>query len=295
MRFFAYFVVVGVLTPALAQTETQAGLPLGGTEEIRVTQFQLEPVRMARLMAWEDDDESSNLLTKLADPTLAPASAAEASPAPPARAEIRPPGTDWNGVAMQSFFFLGIQHSLRMVQVKTRRHLDGEFFHDYVDSVTGLGGWGDGDSILTNYVGHPMMGAAAGWIYIQNDPHGARKEFDVHNSAYWMSRLRAMGWAAMYSTQFELGPVSEASIGNVGQKRGTAGFVDLVMTPVGGFGWIVAEDALDKKFVQRWEEGRSDGMKRFLRIFFNPNRSFANAMRLKKPWHRDTRSMSWDQ
>jgi hypothetical protein len=161
--------------------------------------------------------------------------------------------------------------------------------------VSGLGGWGDTDTVLTNYVGHPGMGAIAGYIQIQNDPKGIMLEFDAHNSAYWASRFKAMGWAAAYSTQFELGPISEASIGNVGTKRGTAGFVDLVMTPVGGFGWIVAEDAMDKHWVRKLEDGHSDGMKRFVRVLLNPNRSFANVLRLKKPWYRDTRPMDWDK
>lgn len=195
----------------------------------------------------------------------------------------------------ESFFFLGVQHGMRMVQHKTRNQLDGPFFHDYIDSVTGLNGWGDGDSVLTNYVGHPMMGAITGFVYVQNDPHGYRAEFDLRSKPYWISRLRAMGWAAIYSTQFELGPVSEAAIGNVGKTRGTAGAVDLVMTPIGGFGWMVAEDAVDKHLIRRLEEGRSDAAKRFVRIFFSPNRSVANVLRLKKPWHRDTRRMDWDR
>jgi hypothetical protein len=216
-------------------------------------------------------------------------------PDPAQDIEIAPKHIDWTRTSEQSFFFLGVQHSVRLVQKKTRRELSGKFFEEWVNSVDGLGGWGDGDSILTNYVGHPMMGAISGWILIQNDPGGIGQEFDVHSREYWNSRLRAMGWAAFYSTQFELGPISEATIGHVGKKRGTAGAVDLVMTPVGGFGWIVSEDAVDKHFIRKWEEGRSDGLKRAIRIIFNPNRSVANVLRLKKPWYRDTRPMSWDK
>jgi hypothetical protein len=140
-----------------------------------------------------------------------------------------------------------------------------------------------------------MMGAISGWVLIQNDPNGIDREFDVHDMKYWNSRLRAMSWAAFYSTQFELGPISEATIGHVGKIRGTAGAVDLVMTPIGGFGWIVSEDALDKHFIRNLEDGRSDAFKRTVRIIFNPNRSVANVLRLKKPWYRDTRTMSWDK
>lgn len=214
---------------------------------------------------------------------------------PGALPEFKPQSIDWTRTAQQSLFFLSIQHASRVAQRKTRRELKGKFFDEWANAVDGLGGWGDGDSILTNYVGHPMMGAISGWILIQNDPHGVDQEFDVRDMKYWNSRFRAMGWATLYSTQFELGPVSEATIGHVGKIRGTDGAVDLVMTPVGGFGWIVAEDAVDKHLIRKLEDGHSDGYKRFVRIFFNPNRSVANVLRLKKPWYRDIRPMSWDR
>jgi len=233
----------------------------------------------------------------LEKPSAEPRSAPDAIPPEPgaSQVEVKPPHIDWTKTGTQSFFFLGVQHSVRLVQKKTRRELKGKFFDEWVNSVDGLSGWGDGDSILTNYVGHPMMGAISGFVLIQNDPNGIGKEFNLRDPQYWNSRLRAMGWTAFYSTQFELGPVSEATIGHVGKIRGTAGAVDLVMTPVGGFGWIVSEDAVDKHFIQRVEKGHSDGFKRAIRIFFNPNRSVANVLRLKKPWYRDTRTMSWDK
>ncbi|HUS20148.1 MAG TPA: hypothetical protein VMZ25_10905, partial [Terriglobales bacterium] len=202
-------------------------------------------------------------------------------------------GFDWQAAANQSFFGLAIQHGIRMSQRKTRTELDGPFFEDYRNAVSGLDGWGDTDSVFTNYVAHPFQGAVTGFIQIQNDPHGIRQEFGRHG-VYWRSRTKAMAWAALYSTQFELGPVSEASIGNVGRKRGTMGFVDLVMTPVGGMGLIVAEDALDKKWIQGLES-HTPGLnrRRVYRMVFNPQRTLANLLRFKKPWHRDTRSIDW--
>jgi len=253
------------------------------------TRFLLDepqPSVSRRIQLPNDDDAFANVRPPVS-PSIGP------DPAP--QVEIKPRGIDWTGTAAQSFFFLAVQHSTRLVQKKTRREFKGKFFDEWANAVSGLSGWGDGDSILTNYVGHPMMGAISGWVLIQNDSNGIGKEFDVHDMSYWNSRLRAMGWAAIYSTQFELGPVSEATIGHVGKIRGTAGAVDLVMTPVGGFGWIVSEDAVDKHFIQRVEKGHSDGFKRAIRIFFNPNRSVANVLRLKKPWYRDTRTMSWDK
>jgi hypothetical protein len=42
--------------------------------------------------------------------------------------------------------------------------------------------------------------------------------------------------------QFEFGPLSEASIGNVGMRPGTTGWVDHIVTPAGALWFTVAED-----------------------------------------------------
>ena len=83
----------------------------------------------------------------------------------------------WGSALKQSFEFLAIEHSFRLVQGKTRREFGGKFFQDYFDSVTNINGWGDGDGIFTNYVGHPMQGAISGFIQIQNDPSGKYLDF----------------------------------------------------------------------------------------------------------------------
>ncbi|MBI4459650.1 MAG: hypothetical protein HY648_06295, partial [Acidobacteria bacterium] len=140
---------------------------------------------------------------------------------------------------------------------------------------------------------HPMQGAVAGFLYLQNHPRHRLEEIG-RSPAYWVSRQKAMAWAAAYSTYFEIGPVlSEAAIGNVGKKPGTSGYVDLTVTPVGGFGWIVGEDALDRFFIQRKELATTSlAWRRFYRMALNPTRTFANLLRLQKPWHRDTRPLS---
>lgn len=202
-------------------------------------------------------------------------------------------GFDWNAASRQSFYFLALEHGVRLTQRKTRREFGGKFFADYNQSVRSLKTWGDTDSVFTNYVAHPMQGGLTGFIQIQNDPKGITQEFGS-SGAYWRSRTKAMAWAALYSTQFELGPISEASIGNVGKKPGTMGYVDLVITPVGGLGMIVLEDAVDKKWIEKMETNRTLHARRMIRMFMNPQRTFANVLRLKKPWHRDTRTISWD-
>jgi hypothetical protein len=204
-----------------------------------------------------------------------------------------PAGTEWKRVASDSSRFLSFQHVYRIAfQAKTRRFLGGPFFGDYGSSIKGLGGWKDGDNTYTNYVLHPIQGAVSGFVFLYDDPGNDRLEFGKSGS-YWLSRLKAFGFAALYSTQFELGPLSEASIGNVGKTKGTMGFVDLVITPVGGFGWIVAEDAIDRFVIRHLEKkSRRKGLIRFLRVALNPARSFSNVMRLKLPWYRPGRELN---
>src|SRR5258706_3297209 len=76
----------------------------------------------------------------------------------------------WKTALAQSGILLGVQHAGRMVQSKTRRELAGPFWIDYFASASSIHTWNDGDSIATNYFGHPVMGAVTGYIQIFNDP-----------------------------------------------------------------------------------------------------------------------------
>jgi hypothetical protein len=124
--------------------------------------------------------------------------------------------------------------------------------------------------MLYSYVGHPIQGALTEFIQIQNDPRGEKLEFS-NTRQYWHSRFKAFLWSAAYSTQWNIGPLSELTV----EKYGTAvrqpwnldgtwpctkkpcvsgvGQVDLVMTPIGGFAWMLTEDLLDKEIARRVE------------------------------------------
>ena len=65
-------------------------------------------------------------------------------------------------------------------------------------------------------------------------------------------KLKAMAWAAAYSTAFEIGPVSEATIGHVGRDRRTQGVVDFVVTPTAGLGFILGEDLVVGRYCQEY-------------------------------------------
>jgi hypothetical protein len=191
----------------------------------------------------------------------------------------------WGSAFRQSLLFLSVQHGYALTQPKTRRDLHGPFFKDYARSVRSLHGWADGGRFFTNYVAHPMEGSLYGFIQVQNDPAGSRLRFN--DAGYWRSRMKALAWSAAWSTQFEIGPVSQASIGNVG-LHGKQTYVDIVMTPTAGLGLLMAEDALDRYLVERIERRAGGKYARiFARTALNPTRTAANLLRFKKPWHRD--------
>lgn len=192
-------------------------------------------------------------------------------------------------VIEDSVRLLAMQHALRIsLQEKTRSELHGDFFAEWKRSVHVPHQWGDGDSGLTNYVGHPGQGAASAFIWLQRDPR-APTSF-VANRAYLHSRLRGMAFATGYSLQFELGPLSEASIGNVGMNPDTAGWVDHVMTPVGGLTIMVTEDLLDRFVVTRIEHRTNSVVLRAMaRMLLNPARATANVAAVQAPWFRSDR------
>src|SRR5579862_5887069 len=102
------------------------------------------------------------------DPSILP-SPPSVSPAPsvPERPEA---GVNWNGLLWQSSMFLGIEHGFRLwTESGTRQGLQGSFLHNYFNALGNLHGWADGDPFYVNYVGHPMQGAVAGYLWVQND------------------------------------------------------------------------------------------------------------------------------
>ena len=201
----------------------------------------------------------------------------------------------WKAALIQSGIFLGIQHAARFTQAKTRRQLPGPFFADWGKSVKALRGWEDGDSIFINYIAHPLQGGLTGRIYVNNSDSAKQQEFGK-SKLYWQSRLKALAWSAVWSAQFELGPISEATIGNVGiidkKTYSQMAYVDLVMTPVAGTALLIGEDAIDKYVLKNWIERKSGKVNmrvKLLRCLLTPTTAFANLLRGKLPWKRDDR------
>jgi hypothetical protein len=179
----------------------------------------------------------------------------------------------------------------------------GNFWNNYWLSLEGFrfNRWCDNNPIYDDYLGHPMMGAISMDIVVQNDPRGMSLELE-NSRAYWHSRLRALLWATVYSAEWKVGPVSEASFGNTGKgfwfdkdsdrwTNGT-GTVGLVVTPVLGWAWSMGEDLIDQHVIRRIETKSSNPLYLFSIEFLNPCRGFSNLLRFKAPWYRDSRDVS---
>lgn len=209
----------------------------------------------------------------------------------PVTARKQSDSVEWGHLLWDSTKYMLFLHAYRLANEKeTREGLSGPFFQGYADAVASIHGWNDGDPFETNYINHPMEGGIAGYLWVAHDPRYRQAEFG-RSGEYWKSRLRAMAYAAVFSLEFEIGPVSEASIGNVQDAvPGKNGIVDWVITPTVGFLWMIGEDALDQYVVKKLELRTESHVKRALiRSALNPTRSMANMMQGKMPWNRDTR------
>jgi len=190
-----------------------------------------------------------------------------------------------------SLRYLAVMHPFRFVtEAGTRDALKHQpFWGGYFDALGAMHGWSDGDGYYENYLGHPIQGAVSAYIWIHNDPRYRDVEFGK-DPRYWKSRLRAAAFAWAFSEQFEIGLISEASIGQIQRYCCAYGFVDHVITPNGGMVWLIGEDAVDKYVVRRIEDRTHNlGIRIAARIAMNPLQSFANFMNLQYPWHRENR------
>ena len=208
------------------------------------------------------------------------------------QAGVQPPTETrfrWKKAFGESLLYTGIMQAWRFpTEGGTRDALNGPFVKDYFDSVLATRGWDDGDTIVTSYMAHPREGAIFGYIQRQNDPLYSNVEIG-DGRRYWMSILRSYAYSAVWNVQWTLGPISEASLGNV-QLHDSPGFVDLVGSPTFGMFWIMGEDLLDKYGLASLENHTANRAVLVLaRSFGNPCRTFANLMAFKKPWERANR------
>ncbi|MGA9507683.1 MAG: hypothetical protein WBV55_03445 [Candidatus Sulfotelmatobacter sp.] len=259
---------------------------------------------------------SSSSVSGLSDGNLGGQKSSAAFDDAPGTASSQPgkEGFHWGRALTESLTFLLIEQAY-VVHTDFRWVVSengipfNHYWRDYKQSLSEWtqSGWDDGDPNWFGYVGHPIQGALTGFIQIQNDPKSERLEFSK-TKAYWKSRLKAALWNTVYSMQWNLGPLSEVTVEKYGTKdrmpwnsNGSypcntnhcftgVGQIDIVMTPLGGTGWLIGEDFLDKKVVRHIEESTNN---RFLidtvRVVLNPIRSGANMLHGEHPWYRASR------
>ncbi len=198
-------------------------------------------------------------------------------------------GFRWWPATRESLFFTGIMHTFDLTtEAGTRDALNGPWLNDYLRSVSELRGWSDSDHFMAPYLGHPIEGSVFGFIQRQNDPQYRLVQWG-DGREYWISMLRSMAYGAVWHTQWKIGPISEASIGNV-MLHASPGFITLVDTPTLGFCTMLAEDVADRYIIMDIENKTNNRAVIILaRSFLNPGRTFANLMAFRPPWVRETR------
>jgi hypothetical protein len=200
-----------------------------------------------------------------------------------------PHNVRWLPAVQESLLYTGVMHTFNIwTEAGTRDTLNGHWFQNYIHSVSELRGWSDSDTFMAPYVGHPLEGSIFGYIFRQNDPRYRNVQWGDGRD-YFISVLRSMAWSAAWHTQWKIGPISEASIGNV-MLHASPGFITLVGTPTLGAVEMTAEDAADRYLIMNLENHTSNRAVIILvRSFLNPARSFSNVMAFKVPWQRETR------
>jgi hypothetical protein len=236
--------------------------------------------------------DGSSLPNSSVVPPLLDAAAFE----PVVKTETPPPAKiNWTGLTKDSMAFIAVMQMFRLsTEQGTRDAFANPFFAGWFNAVGNMHGFADGDPFTVNYVGHPMQGAVSGFIWSYND----RAYKNVHygrNKQYWKEKLRAGAFSYVYSVQFEVGPVSEASLGDIQAYYPARGFVDHVVTPALGMGWAIGEDVIDQYLIRSIEAHTTNRYVRMLtRSGLNPARSFANLMGFRRPWTRTNRAAPSD-
>lgn len=195
----------------------------------------------------------------------------------------------WSRATRQAWLYTGVMHAFRFAtEAGTRDALNGPWFNDWMASVSEIRGWDDGDPFITDYVAHSMEGSIFGFIQQNSDPRYRQVQWGSGRD-YWISRLRALSFSAVMSTQWKIGPASEGSLGNV-QLHESPGFIDFVNTPTLGICEMMGEDIADRYVITGLENRTANRVVLMLaRSFLNPSRTFSNLMAFKEPWYRATR------
>ncbi len=307
------FLAVG-LQPALWGQSAEGDAP------VTVSELASIPVQNASFETSDPSTSASDTL-KASDPATEPESSSRTTDSTPGTSAVAPPfstaptmpNTKFNmkGALVQSFGITMFFEAWRVAFDPSLRYdlAHKPFYHDWFASYGGynMGRWGDGDDFVVNDVGHPLEGAVFARTFLINSPNSWVTI--GKNRRYWISRLKALGWATLWSTQSEIGPLSETNFGNQGGITyvpgcGTAlaclgnpkykpatnntGWTDFVMTPTIGLLWVLGEDTIDKYIVMPVAKNHRILGGRVLRSALEPSRGFAAVFSGRYPWELPT-------
>jgi len=197
----------------------------------------------------------------------------------------------WRSLLRDSIVLLLVQQAYRITfeDGNLEALQEGPFFKEWFQSAGTLCCWDDGDNISTNYLFHPLMGSTSSFVFANN--HRASQETPIgNNRRYWKVKGAQAIYSFIYSLNFEIGPLSEASIGNVGMKPGQMTYCDFVVTPAIGVLFSIGEDAARLHIIDRVKRSHLY-WGNTLAVLLNPTRAVANVMGGKRPW----RGPAWSQ
>jgi hypothetical protein len=207
----------------------------------------------------------------------------------------------WLKMIGEAMEFLSLQHLGNIATDSEIRHdlVSLPFWSTYVQCVKNyrFNQWSDDTPFIVHNIGHPLMGGITSSIFEQNDPKGRALVF-ANNGNYWRSRTKAMAFSAVYSAEWKIGPLSEASIGNsglntydvpgLGRTTNETGFQDFIITPVYGMGWNVMEDLTDRFIWPHIHDHIKSRLLLTALFWITPAKSGANILRFKPTYYRDT-------
>ena len=268
---------IGLASPgmALAQQPTEPpsspGLDVSRTLHMPASLFRID----------QDDQARQTTVTPQKEPAQGSVPAPKAVYANQSTRPFQP--TKLPKVILYGLQLTFYEHVMRVAtQEFTRQQLKGKFWPEYFDSVHMPDHWGDKDHWQVNYIGHAISGGAFARVWIEQ-----REPRTTTAPQYLKAMGRALIYTTAFSIQYEMGPMSEASIGNVGLNPNDLGWSDYVWTPLGGILWTMAEDAADK-YVLTYIDKHVPFMmaKAAARMILNPSRMLANIGMNRTPWSR---------
>ncbi len=272
-----------VENPDLFGSGANPSLYVPGGRDPRIDELSAPPGKIT-------GSDTSLKLSELPDsPDTLPASSSSgslvlATPLPVPETKVK-----WRIALQESLLYTGVMHTFNLwTEAGTRDALYGPWLNNWLHSVGELRGWSDSDRFMAPYAGHTIEGSVFGYIERQNDPRYKNVQFGDGRD-YYMSLLHSMVYSAIWHTQWKIGPISEASIGNV-MLHASPGFITLALTPTLGTIDMLGEDAADRYAIMGLENRTTNRPLIILaRSFLNPGRSFANVMAFHLPWSRDSR------